>query len=258
MNSIDRIAAPGSSPTSVADYSAIVAQLAAIVLDKEAPIRILGSSVLAGSFLSIGGVLYIVNGDAAISGTASDYVKITPSGASATASFVADLTGVTWNDAFKGYYDVSGNLYIFDELKGRALGALAGVNKENLGIKNVDIRALKLLANPDYISGALGIAYDAGSTLSSGGYTPITGRIYIQRTGTVRVVFSLKSSSQAQTTVYGCIYKNASASGTERSTIAQESYTEDVSVAMGDYLQVYAYGDQAQVSTVIVSIGNAL
>jgi hypothetical protein len=128
---INRIAAPSSSPSAVSDYSAIVAQLAALVLDKEQPVRVSGSNVLAGSMFNIGGVMYIANADTAISGTASDYVKITPAGATASAAFVADLTGVTWNASYKGYYDASGNLYIFDEAKALIDGVITTSHLSN-------------------------------------------------------------------------------------------------------------------------------
>lgn len=72
-------------------------------------------NVLKGAVFQIGGTVYLADSDTAITGTPSSYVKITPSGATAAAAYVANLTGVTWNDTYNGYYDVSGNLYVFDE-----------------------------------------------------------------------------------------------------------------------------------------------
>jgi hypothetical protein len=110
---INRVLAPNASHTGPNNLSEIIAQLAALVNDKEQPARISGSYVLQGAFFNVGGVLYLADSNTAISGTASPYVKLTPSGATAAASFVADLTGVTWNVTYKGYYDGSGNLYVF-------------------------------------------------------------------------------------------------------------------------------------------------
>ncbi len=40
---------------------------------------------------------------------------------------MANLAGVTWNAAYNGYYDVSGNLYIFNEGKAVQAGEIASV-----------------------------------------------------------------------------------------------------------------------------------
>lgn len=87
----------------------------ALVRDKEPLERIEAGYIKQGSRFSIGGVLYICDSDIAISGTASATtlaVKITPSGSAATPSYVDDLTGVSWNASYQGYYDSSGNLYL--------------------------------------------------------------------------------------------------------------------------------------------------
>jgi hypothetical protein len=144
---LKKITAPGSPVESIADWDAVVAQLANLVLDKEAPIRVLGSNILKGAIFNHGGALYIADADTAISGSASDYVKITASGDDdASAAFVSDLTGVDWDSAYKGYYDEAGNLYVFDELKALALEAISVPKKESLGIKNLAERwAAKLV-----------------------------------------------------------------------------------------------------------------
>ena len=77
--------------------------------------------VLKGAVFQIGGAIFLADSDTTITGTASDYVKITPGTSTATASYVSSLSGVSWNDTHRGYYDVSGNLYVFDE--GKALTA---------------------------------------------------------------------------------------------------------------------------------------
>ncbi len=133
---INRIAAPlATSPATFA--TPVVNQLASNILDHELPERIIGTNVVEGARFNIGGVEYVADADTAITGTASDYVKITPSGDTASAAYVADLTGVTWNPSYKGYYDTSGNLYVFDEVKAMAVGAITAMRKEYLGAKNL-------------------------------------------------------------------------------------------------------------------------
>jgi hypothetical protein len=72
----------------------------------------------------IGGTLYLATTATAITGTPSDFVKITPSGATAAAAYVTNLTGVTWNSVWNFYEDVSGNAYLFDEAKQVSLGVI--------------------------------------------------------------------------------------------------------------------------------------
>lgn len=124
---INRIAAPSSTPSSDADWAAIVAQVLALVKDKEQAVRKSATHILKGSLFSIGGVMYIADADTAITGTSSEFVKITPAGATASASFVEDLDGVAWDDAGKGYYDASMNLYIFDECKAYTASQITGI-----------------------------------------------------------------------------------------------------------------------------------
>lgn len=89
-----------------------------------------GSNVVKGALFNIQGVLYTADSDTAITGTSSDFVKITPSGATATASYVASLAGVSWSDSHLGYYDASDNLYVFDERKAVAAGTLSVLETE--------------------------------------------------------------------------------------------------------------------------------
>jgi hypothetical protein len=165
---ITKLAAPGSVPASIADWSAVVAQLSALVMDKEAPFRISGSSVLKGSLFNIGGVLYVADDDTAISGTASDIVQLSPSGATVTAAFVADLTGVSWNAAYKGYYDDAGNLYVFDEPSyrhGRSAFFKSGIWVCPLGVSQVLLTGIGGGGN----GGAGGAAYSQAGTGGGGG-----------------------------------------------------------------------------------------
>lgn len=114
---LDRIDAPSSLPTAQSDYVAQNNQIETLILDTtKARAEISGNFIQQGAIFNIGGVLYIGTSDTSITGTPSNYIKITPSGSTASAAYVANLTGVNWNQSYNGYYDVSGNLYIFDEL----------------------------------------------------------------------------------------------------------------------------------------------
>jgi hypothetical protein len=122
---IDRVSVvTPTAPVAVADYQAIISQLEARIDSFSGREIVDGSTIRAGTIMSIGGVAYKATTDTTITGTPSAYVKITPAGATASASFVANLTGVTWNHAYGGYYDGSGNLHVFDEGKAVADGAI--------------------------------------------------------------------------------------------------------------------------------------
>lgn len=65
--------------------------------------------------------------------------------------------------------------------------------------------------------------------------------IEVKRNGTIRIAFDLKSEVNF-TTAFGRIYINGVAAGTERSTVstAYVNYSEDLTVAEGDLVQLYA------------------
>ena len=65
-------------------------------------------------------------------------------------------------------------------------------------------------------------------------------QIYIPRDGTYRIKFGLKRSGLA-IAVYGRIYKNGAAYGTQRSTTSTSytTYSQDLSFSKGDLLQLY-------------------
>jgi len=127
---IDRISFPASTPTAVADYQAQNTLISAAFSESANVVPFVGSAMTTGYVFQVGGTVYQVNGTVNITGTASAYVKITPSGATATASFVANLTGVTWSNLYNGYYDGSGNRYIFDESSAIASGVITYANRK--------------------------------------------------------------------------------------------------------------------------------
>ena len=99
------------------DWSKFIILIQTAFLNIENPIRVISGNIKKGSIFQIGGSVYIADADTAITGVASEYIKITPDTENdvADAAYVADLTGVTWNDTYNGYYDASGNLYLFNE-----------------------------------------------------------------------------------------------------------------------------------------------
>jgi len=127
---INKLTSPQSTPTSLADWVAMKNLIESVYLGTELPVRIDYDNdlVLKGSVFQIGGSIYLADADTAITGTPSDYVKLTPSGSIAAPSYVANLTGITWNDTYNGYYDGSGNLVVFDEMKARLDAVVSTVN----------------------------------------------------------------------------------------------------------------------------------
>jgi hypothetical protein len=121
--SINKIPFPEPEPVDKNDYIAQNNLIAAGLLDINEiyPIDFDNDEIPEGVTFSIGGSLYKVTSAAEpITGTPSKYVKVTKSGdtLTATAAYVADLTGVAWNSVYNHYADGSGNLYLFDEGRG--------------------------------------------------------------------------------------------------------------------------------------------
>ncbi|MDD5303030.1 MAG: hypothetical protein PHS14_07955 [Elusimicrobia bacterium] len=133
---IEKIPFPASVPAAVSDYQKQNALLMALVKSVDGAQKVVGGNVVHGAVFNVGGTLYVATSDTAISGVASDYVKLTPSVDTLTLvpSYVASLAGVSWNAEYKGYYDGSGNLYEFDEAKAIYDGALSVgfINKPNV------------------------------------------------------------------------------------------------------------------------------
>jgi hypothetical protein len=121
---INRISYPASTPTAVSDYQQQNVLIQAALNEGGTMFPWSGTSMVIGAVFAVGGTVYRVDTATSISGTASNYVKITPAGATASASFVASLTGVSWSTTYNGYYDGSGNLYLFDEALAVVNGAI--------------------------------------------------------------------------------------------------------------------------------------
>lgn len=153
-----------------------------------------GSTIHAGAVFPIGGILYKATSDTTITGTASLYVKVTPSldGSTASASFVANLTGVSWNHTHGGYYDGGSpdSLYLFDEALAVLSGALASYQTKI---------AKELISYVGDIAGGKKFSYSQGGPLTTAHTLPSiatneTRIIWFDNPGsTVTTVFTLPS-----------------------------------------------------------------
>lgn len=119
-----KILGPGDAPVELLDWQKISEIMQATWLRLNAPLAVVGTNVKRGSSVCLGGQWYVATLDEAITGTESPYVKLTVSGATLVASFASNLTGVSWNDEWAGWYDIAGGYYFFDEIKAFSVGAI--------------------------------------------------------------------------------------------------------------------------------------
>jgi hypothetical protein len=114
---ITRIPYPNALPVEKQDFVKQNNLLETGFLRVNDPWPVVGGNITKGAIFQFGGTVYLATSDTAIAGVASDYVKLTPNGdgSELSPSYVANLAGVSWNQAYNGYYDVGGNLYVFDE-----------------------------------------------------------------------------------------------------------------------------------------------
>ncbi len=176
---IVRIPDPTALPTIQNDYVRQNNLIAIGFLQVNKPIwEDAANNIVQGAVFQVGGTVYHCTAATAIGGGASNYIKLTPSGDGSTLAptYVADLTGVTWNSAYNGYYDVSGNAYIFDELTAYRDGEISSFNNKLWNaIHNSDI---------DFILGKMNIVLTNYTTttvsqIASGSWAEINGRKYI-------------------------------------------------------------------------------
>jgi hypothetical protein len=118
------IPGPDNAPSTVADWDKINDVLQTIGLDINSPTRISGTKILRGSVIFFAGAWYVADADTAITGSKTDYVRLTNSAGTVTAAFVPSLSNVTFNRTWNGWYDSSMRLYLFDEIKAYAAGAV--------------------------------------------------------------------------------------------------------------------------------------
>lgn len=118
------IPGPGDSPTTSEDWDKINNVLLGIGMGMLNSTRIIGSNVKRGSIVYFAGAWYVTDADTAISGTASDYVRLTNTAGVISAAFVSSITTVSFNRTWNGWYDSSLRLHIFDEVKAFGSGAI--------------------------------------------------------------------------------------------------------------------------------------
>lgn len=114
---IDKQTAPLDYPLSSDDWQRLIDITDTLALSFKNPWPVSGTNIICGSVFYIGGTWYVANVDVAITGTLSDYIKLTVDIVNnrVDASFVATLVDVTWNKQWNGWYDPSGAFYVFDE-----------------------------------------------------------------------------------------------------------------------------------------------
>ena len=125
--SIDRVDFPNAAPIDITDWEDIIDVAEFNTLGTHNPVDwdFAGNTVKQGVQIMIGGSIYLSTTSTAVTGTPSDFVKITPSGSTAAAAYVSSLSGVTWNSVWNFYEDGSGNAYLFNEAKQVAEGVVS-------------------------------------------------------------------------------------------------------------------------------------
>lgn len=131
MSNIVRFQAPtASAPADLTDYTRTLDLLynpgLMMGMGLPFPIDFTNNRINKGALFNVGGVEYRATANETITGTPSKYVKLTriASNAELAPSYVASLTGVTWNDTYNHYSDGSGELYAFDEARAVFDGAV--------------------------------------------------------------------------------------------------------------------------------------
>lgn len=118
------IPGPGDAPTTSEDWDKINNVLLGIGMGMLNSTRVIGSNVKRGSIVYFAGAWYVTDADTAISGTASDYVRLTNNAGVISAAFVSSISTVSFNRTWNGWYDSSLRLHIFDEVKAFGAGAI--------------------------------------------------------------------------------------------------------------------------------------
>lgn len=118
------IASPGNAPTQVSDWAKINNVFQSIGLRLGNGRSVAGGFIQRGTVYFIAGAYYAADSDTAITGTASDYVRLTNTAGVITPEYVTNLDGVSWNKTWQGFYDISLSLFIFDEMKAYGSGVI--------------------------------------------------------------------------------------------------------------------------------------
>ena len=263
---IVRIPYPNALPTLPADYVAQNNLIATGFLQVNKPIwEDAANNIVQGAVFQIGGTVYYCNAATAIGGGASAYIKLTPSGDGSTVAptYVVDLTGVTWNSAYNGYYDVGGNAYVFDELVAYIAGEITALNIKlwkamhvmlgrQKGSMELVLTEYSTTTVPKVAAGS-GIEINgqwyytpiditiSGATVNSTWYdilcTPsgstFTGSFIARGTGVWSD--SLQGLYSGNNRVCACVYRNASAVFVNKTILVVSNRTCKVKMEIGDW-----------------------
>ncbi len=160
---ITKVGTYRNPPVDITDYEAIVAHLDAYTRQVGNQGMILtewtntsGTPAIAmGSYISHGGVLYVVSSEEAVSLPVADgtyYLKVAASGDTLALSWISDLSGYSWNAIYNGLYHSD---------KSQVLGyqlVVAGAVVEKWRLTNVALASSSLKIN--YLGSLMGTDFD--------------------------------------------------------------------------------------------------
>ena len=148
---LDRVDFPTTPNPVSGDWAKLTELVEKSYQNVESKQMFLGIIIEQGTTIQVGGIIYYGTSDTIITGTSSNYVKLTPnvgdSGATCDAAFVFNLSGVTWNSIYGGYYDGSGNRHIFIEDLGKVS---AYTTVDIVGSLLCDGATISKTTNPEY------------------------------------------------------------------------------------------------------------
>ena len=209
--------------------------------------------ITAGSIVELGGALFKCEADESITGWAGIgnendvYIKLVPSGSTATVAFIT--AAPTWSTSKQGWY-VGNDRYVgglYRDASGnysRKWLFLHEADKQFriIGDGSISFSGADLTADEVATGANVNLSADAERTSTDeGGYRKLK-EIVCPFYGVINVYFEI-ASTLGEYNVHGKVYKNGTPVGVERSTKSTSyvSYNEDFSVVPGDRIQLYVY-----------------
>lgn len=125
---------------------------------------------------------------------------------------------------------------LYDNITAQANGDSGAPKQQTAGIADNSVTSDKL---PDYTAGYYGnVTSDLVKAVRA--TNAKVAEYKVSRAGTLRTIFSIYANTG---TTYGRVYVNGVATGTNRSTTltTPQYYTDDITVAKGDLVQLYSY-----------------
>jgi hypothetical protein len=116
---------PGDAPQTTEDWDKINNVLLATGMGLLNSTRIVGTNISRGSVVFFAGAWFVTDVDTAITGSASNYVRLTNTAGTITVEYVSSISTVSFNRTWNGWYDPQGRLHIFDEVKAYAVNAIS-------------------------------------------------------------------------------------------------------------------------------------